>query len=148
MAYVQQWIPDRAGVPVDDPSEACRRIRCHHDIERTVVAVDDRGRAHRRGVGGEPAAQEIELAEQLIKKLAAPFQPDRYQDEYRKHLLELVEAKSAGKRIEGEPKRRKAPVIDLMQALQKSLSQSAAAKKPAAHARGSKPSRARRASRG
>ncbi|PYT15560.1 MAG: Ku protein [Acidobacteria bacterium] len=92
--------------------------------------------------------QEIELAEQLIKKLAAPFQPDRYQDEYRKHLLELVEAKSAGKRIEGEPKRRKAPVIDLMQALQKSLSQSAAAKKPAAHARGSRPSRARRASRG
>jgi len=79
--------------------------------------------------------QEIELAEQLVKKLAAPFQPERYEDEYKKRVLELVEAKTEGKQVEGEPKRRMAPVIDLMQALQKSLGETAAKKKPATPAR-------------
>ncbi len=75
-------------------------------------------------------AQEIALAEQLVKSLAAPFRPDRYQDDYQRRVLELVEAKGAGKQLKGEPARRKAPVVDLMQALKQSL----AAKKPAAHA--------------
>jgi DNA end-binding protein Ku len=79
--------------------------------------------------------QEIELAEQLVKKLAAPFHPERYEDEYKKRVLELVEAKTEGKQVEGEPKRRMAPVIDLMQALQKSLGEAAAKKKPATPAR-------------
>jgi DNA end-binding protein Ku len=73
-------------------------------------------------------AQEIALAEQLVKSLAAPFRPDRYQDDYQRRVLELVEAKGAGKQLKGEPATRKAPVIDLMQALKQSL----AAKKPAA----------------
>jgi len=73
-------------------------------------------------------AQEIALAEQLVKSLAAPFRPDRYQDEYQRRVLELVKAKGAGKQLKGEPARRRAPVIDLMQALKQSL----AAKKPAA----------------
>lgn len=73
-------------------------------------------------------AQEIALAEQLVKSLAAPFHPDRYQDDYQRRVLELVEAKDAGKQLKGEPARRKAPVIDLMQALKQSL----AAKRPAA----------------
>lgn len=80
-------------------------------------------------------AQEVELAEQLVKKLAAPFHPERYQDEYRSRLLEMVEAKSEGKPVEGTPHRRMAPVIDLMQALQKSLGEASASKKPASRAK-------------
>jgi DNA end-binding protein Ku len=78
--------------------------------------------------------QEVELAEQLVKKLAAPFHPERYEDEYKKRVLELVEAKAEGKQVEGAPKQKMAPVIDLMQALQKSLGD-VAAKKPAARAK-------------
>lgn len=70
--------------------------------------------------------QEIDLAEQLVKRLAGPFHPERYQDEYQRRLLELVEAKSEGKQPEGAPKKRMAPVIDLMAALQKSLGQAKA----------------------
>jgi DNA end-binding protein Ku len=72
--------------------------------------------------------QEVQLAEQLIKSLAGPFKPERFEDEYQKRLLELVEAKSEGKKVEGTSHRKKAPVIDLMQALKKSLA--ATEKKP------------------
>lgn len=65
--------------------------------------------------------QEVELAEQLVKKLAAPFRPQQYEDEYRRRLLKLIEAKKEGKTIAEAPKKKLAPVIDLMQALQKSL---------------------------
>jgi DNA end-binding protein Ku len=76
--------------------------------------------------------REVALAEQLIKSLAAPFQPERYEDEYQKRLLELVEAKAEGKTLKSEHKPRKAPVIDLMQALKKSLAEKPATKRPAA----------------
>src|ERR1051326_616516 len=72
--------------------------------------------------------QEVQLAEQLIKSLAGPFKPERFEDEYQKRLLELVEAKSEGKKVEGTSHRKKAPVIDLKQALKKSLA--ATEKKP------------------
>ncbi len=72
--------------------------------------------------------QEIQLAEQLVKSLAGPFEPQRYEDEYQKRLLKLIEAKGEGKAIEGAPHRKVAPVVDLMAALQKSLA--AAGKHP------------------
>lgn len=94
----------------------------------------------------EVKPQEVQLAEQLVKSLAGPFDPKRYEDEYQKRLLELVEAKSEGKTVEGTPQRKKAPVVDLMEALKKSLAASekkpernpatkAASKKPAARHR-------------
>ena len=80
----------------------------------------------------EIKAQEIQLAEQLVKSLAGPFEPQRYEDEYQKRLLELVEAKAEGKTVRGAPHKKPAAVVDLMQALQKSLA--AVEKKPAAKA--------------
>ncbi|MGH9629600.1 MAG: Ku protein [Bryobacteraceae bacterium] len=80
--------------------------------------------------------QEIELAQQLVKSLAAPFEPEKYQDAYQNRLMEMVEAKSQGKSVRETATRKLAPVIDLMAALQKSLSEKApagdGAKKPAA----------------
>src|SRR6185369_10801073 len=34
--------------------------------------------------------QEVQLAEQLVESLAAPFKPDEYQDEYQKRLVQLI----------------------------------------------------------
>jgi len=79
--------------------------------------------------------QEVQLAEQLVKSLAAPFEPQKYEDEYQKRLVQLIETKSEGKKLSATPERKLAPVIDLMQALQKSLGQmekKPAAKEPAA----------------
>ena len=80
----------------------------------------------------EVKPQEIQLAEQLVKSLAAPFDPEKYEDAYQKRLSEMLEAKQAGKTVKETKTKRLAPVIDLMAALQKSLNQSGAEKKPAA----------------
>lgn len=77
---------------------------------------------------GQIKEQERTLAQQLIESLAAPFQPDKYHDTYQAGLQNLIEAKSSGRKIAAVPHAQaKAPVIDLMEALKKSL-----AKKPAA----------------
>lgn len=83
--------------------------------------------------------QEVQLAEQLVKSLAASFEPEKYEDTYQKRLGELLEAKRAGATVHDTPTKKLAPVIDLMAALQKSLSQKAEAgsagdKKPARRA--------------
>lgn len=80
----------------------------------------------------EVKAQEIQLAEQLVMSLAAPFDPEKYDDAYQKRLGEMIEAKRQGKEVKEIKGKKLAPVIDLMAALQKSLNQSGTEKKPAA----------------
>jgi DNA end-binding protein Ku len=65
--------------------------------------------------------QEVALAEQLVQGLAAEFDPSKYHDEYQGRLHQMIEAKREGQTVGAEPPKRRAPVIDLMQALQKSL---------------------------
>lgn len=66
---------------------------------------------------------ELDLAVQLIEQLAsASFEPDKYEDEYRKKLLEVIEQKVAGQEIVVTPTAApRAQVIDLMEALKASL---------------------------
>jgi DNA end-binding protein Ku len=80
--------------------------------------------------GTEVKPQEIQLAEQLVKSLAAPFEPEKYEDAYQKRLTEMLEAKREGRTLKETKTRKLAPVIDLMTALQRSLGDSAE-KKPA-----------------
>ena len=72
--------------------------------------------------------QERTLAEQLIKSLAAPFEPGKYEDTYQNSLQELIDAKASGRKISIVPHAaEKTPVIDLMEALKKSLAKKSAA---------------------
>jgi DNA end-binding protein Ku len=65
--------------------------------------------------------QEVKLTEQLVKSLLEPFKPKQYHDDFQAKLKKLIEAKQYGKTIEIEGESRKAPVIDMMTALKKSL---------------------------
>jgi DNA end-binding protein Ku len=67
--------------------------------------------------------QEKKLAEQLIESLAAPFQPDKYRDEYSDNVRALIAAKLQGQEVAAAPQPYLAPVIDLMEALKKSLAE-------------------------
>ncbi len=69
----------------------------------------------------EISPQEIELAERLIENLAAPFDPEKFHDAYQKKVLELIEAKRHGQEIRPARPQKLAPVVDLMEALQRSL---------------------------
>jgi DNA end-binding protein Ku len=63
---------------------------------------------------------EIKLTEQLIASLVEQFEPKLYHDEFQERLRKLIAAKQHGKNIE-IPKRKSAPVIDMMTALKRSL---------------------------
>ena len=66
--------------------------------------------------------REIKMAQQLIESLATDFEPERYKDEYREKVLELIEAKAAGEEIAVAPEApAPAKVPDLMAALEASL---------------------------
>jgi DNA end-binding protein Ku len=71
----------------------------------------------------KPEKRELEMAKQLIESLTSNFEPDKYRDEYREELLDLLERKAEGKEVVSapseEPKPTKAP--DLMAALEESL---------------------------
>jgi DNA end-binding protein Ku len=65
--------------------------------------------------------REVEMAQQLIGSLTAPFEPEKYHDEYRERVLELIEAKAAGEEIAIQPEEEPQKVPDLMAALEQSL---------------------------
>ncbi len=66
--------------------------------------------------------QEIEMATGLIESLTMPFTPERFENEYRKALLERIEAKIAGAPPEElGPAPEQGRVVDLMEALRASI---------------------------
>jgi DNA end-binding protein Ku len=79
------------------------------------------------GLETEISEKELAMAEQLIESLTEKFEPEKYHDEYRERVIELIEQKAAGQEVVLQPVA-EAPekVVDLMAALEASL---AAAKK-------------------
>jgi DNA end-binding protein Ku len=72
--------------------------------------------------------KEMELARTLIESLQAPFEPEKYKDEYRANLLAMIDAKVKGQEVVAiAPGPQAAPVIDILEALKLSLAQ---ARKP------------------
>src|SRR6201988_4857844 len=67
--------------------------------------------------------QERKLAQQLIESLAAPFDPQKYRDEYQENLKAMISAKLKGQQVTEVAQPHLAPVIDLMEALKKSLAE-------------------------
>jgi DNA end-binding protein Ku len=74
--------------------------------------------------------QEVELAERLVENLAAPFEPAKFHDEYQKKMLELIESKREGQQVRAARPQKLAPVVDLMEALQRSLAAGSGRKPP------------------
>jgi DNA end-binding protein Ku len=73
--------------------------------------------------------RELEMATQLIESLTSDFEPEKYRDEYRERVLELIERKAQGETVVVEaPPEEPKKVPDLMAALEASI---AAAKTPA-----------------
>ena len=102
-----------------------------------------------KGVDGNTKVsdRELQMAKTLIESLADSFEPDRYQDNYKEALMQVVEAKVAGQETVAAPEPEAAPrVMDLMEALKASV-EAAKKSKPAAAA-ATKPAkqRARKAS--
>jgi DNA end-binding protein Ku len=87
--------------------------------------------AYFEDISEKPAdAEQLDLAKQLIKQKSAKFDPGKFKDHYDAALRELIKAKLGDKRAQKtiEEKRPTAQVIDLMEALKKSLRGDSAAR--------------------
>lgn len=65
--------------------------------------------------------EEVALVEQLIKQKLTHFEPAKFHDHYREALRELIDAKMEGREPEYEEDLPPAKVVNLMDALKKSL---------------------------
>ena len=65
--------------------------------------------------------KELALAKTLVEALASGFEPEKYHDTYRDNLRQMIEAKVQGHKIVETPQTHMAPVVDIMEALKKSL---------------------------
>jgi DNA end-binding protein Ku len=121
-----------AGVKVVGEALVLDLMRFDHElVETEEISFPD---------ADEVRPKELTMAKQLIQNFTSEFEPEKYTDEYRENLMQIIQAKLKGKKVEFEEP--DAPdttgVIDLMSRLQESLKQSkerqggTAKKKPAA----------------
>jgi DNA end-binding protein Ku len=78
----------------------------------------------------KPQKEMVDLAVQLINQKTAPFKPDAYRDRYQDALKALVQEKMRGHKIiahEESPRPTGTNVVDLMEALKRSIGQPARA---------------------
>jgi DNA end-binding protein Ku len=109
--------------------------------QNEIAAVDGYGKKY--DIKLKP--DEVKLADQLVENLSAPFKPEAYKDEFQERLNQLIEGKLKGKTVAVAPAAGKAPVIDMMQALKKSLA-TRPSSKPAKIAAAGAPRQQRKAS--
>ncbi len=87
----------------------------------------------------EVGKREMNMAKSLIDSMSSKWNPEKYRDDYREALMEVIEEKveTGGKEIEEKPKKARKPtkVIDLVSVLQKSLEQTGGKKKATAKSR-------------
>lgn len=83
---------------------------------------------------------EADLADKLIEQLSTDeFKPEQYHDEYRDRVLQAVDQKAAGEEINVAPEAPQAQIIDLFEALKRSLKSETAGAAPAETDAGAKP---------
>jgi DNA end-binding protein Ku len=99
------------------------RPRDHGLTLHTMYFADEVRALPEYGEKGEVKVkpEEVKLAKQLVDSLAGEFDPKKYHDEYKERLKALLDAKLAGQEVAVAAQPQLAPVIDMMEALKKSL---------------------------
>ena len=74
--------------------------------------------------------RELKMAQTLVESMSVPWEPDKYKDEYRDALMDIIEQKAQHREVEEKPaaKPRTTNVVDLVKVLQESLNRAQAVK--------------------
>ncbi|WP_202079917.1 Ku protein [Caldalkalibacillus salinus] len=73
--------------------------------------------------------KELNMAKQLVEQLTTDFEPDKYTDDYRENLMELIQAKITGDEIKVAKEVPETDIVNLMDALQASIDETEPKKK-------------------
>jgi len=103
-------------------------------VLETMYYADEVRQPERVG-GGRLAKPEVELAKSLVENLSAKFDPNKYDDTYRKELLHLLRAKAKGKELPEPEQEPEGEVVDLMAALRESVERTQKQSRPRKRAR-------------
>jgi len=115
--------------------DAIARIAMHNREHIVIIRAADGGlvlhtlyyadELHRANQAETPkiklGKEELELAKTLVRQMVAPFNLGPFHDTYRENVERLIEEKKKGQKITATKQPRTAPVIDLMEALKRSL---------------------------
>lgn len=123
-------------------------IRPHGDslaLETLFFAEDVRSRSEIEDAVAETEVKkpELELAQQVIESIAGDFDPEEFRNEYRDDLRAMLEAKLSGQELARPEPVPETPVVDLMEALKRSVAETK--KQPARKAAVSSKPKPRRA---
>jgi DNA end-binding protein Ku len=112
----------------------------HHAAEiRSMDAVEELN-----AVAAKTRPEEIKLAKQVIETFEGPLDLSTYRDEYQEGLQRIIQAKIAGEEIVAPSPEAPPRVVNLMDALKKSLDAVSSGKKKTAKATAGKPAAAKR----
>lgn len=115
-------------------------IVLHTMFYESEIRREDEYRADTSGVN----QKELDLALLLIRNLEAPFEPAKYRDTYREKLDALIQSKIAGEETVEAPAPKPAPVVNILEALQRSLAHTPSRKPPKPEEAPAKPATRRR----
>ena len=110
-------------------------LRSHRDVRQAEEIFE-----HIKAM--KPPTAMVDIAAKIIEQQEGPFDPSQFTDRYEDALRALIKEKEKGHTVKAREEPKEAEVIDLMEALKRSLGQSggrraaanrADAKKPAAH---------------
>src|SRR5687768_8676598 len=100
----------------------------HHAAEiRTIDQIDEL-----REVRGKVGPAEMKLAKQVIESFEGELNLADYKDEYQEGLQQIIDAKIAGEEVVAPVEEAPPKVVDLMEALRRSLDQVSTGKKKTA----------------
>lgn len=80
----------------------------------------------------KPDAKMVDIAERIIEQLQGPFDPTQFDDRYEAALKALIAEKQKGHKVEAVKETEDTNVVDLMDALRRSLGQAPASRRPVA----------------
>ncbi len=119
-----------------------QHLACVRPVGRTLVLETMYYADEIRKPEDAPAAQvraaEVEMAKTLIENLAAKWEPTKYHDRYRTELLDLLEKKAEGETLPEPEPAAGGEVVDLMDALRRSVAQTKKKRKAVRHKAGAK----------
>jgi DNA end-binding protein Ku len=100
-------------------------------VLHTMLWPDEIRNPQYEGIDSEATAQELQMAGVLIDSMSGTYEPEEYSDTYQEAMQDLIKAKLRGRKL---PKSKtkaqpKAEVINLMDALQRSVDRAASPKK-------------------
>ena len=90
-------------------------------LAETLFYADEVKEAPKEPAHPELLEPELQMAKALINAMVKPFEPEQYQDEYRKKLWEIINKKIHGEDIAAPSAPPQNNVVNLMEALKQSL---------------------------